>query len=71
MAVEIIFQIGDREFWKQNDNGKVYMTQIYKLMLSELQRKLPDFKVANAVIHMDEDSPHMHVSSCWKMHITL
>lgn len=61
MAVEIIFQIGDREFWKQNDNGKVYMTQIYKLMLSELQRKLPDFKVANAVIHMDEDSPHMHV----------
>lgn len=61
MAVEIIFQIGDREFWRENDGNKVYMKQIYKLILNELQRKLPDFKVANAVIHMDEDSPHMHV----------
>lgn len=61
MAVEIIFQIGDRKFWQENGGDKVYMQCIYEAMLSELQCKLPDFKIANAVIHMDEDSPHMHV----------
>lgn len=30
-------------------------------MLLKLQEYLPDFKVANAVIHFDEASPHMHV----------
>lgn len=30
-------------------------------MLAELQYLLPQFVVANAVVHMDEDSPHMHV----------
>lgn len=23
--------------------------------------KLPQFVVANAVVHLDEDSPHMHI----------
>lgn len=31
------------------------------MMLAELQYLLPEFVVANAVVHMDEDSPHMHV----------
>ena len=30
-------------------------------MLAELQYLLPEFVVANAVVHTDEDSPHMHV----------
>lgn len=25
MAVEIIFQIGDREFWRDNDGYKIYL----------------------------------------------
>lgn len=29
--------------------------------LERLQREMPDFKIANAVIHYDEKSPHMHV----------
>ena len=31
------------------------------MLLEELQYQLPQFVVANAVVHMDEDSPHMHV----------
>ena len=37
------------------------MRRIYRMLLEELQYQLPQFVVANAVVHMDEDSPHMHV----------
>ena len=29
--------------------------------MDELKKKLPQFVVANAVVHLDEDSPHMHI----------
>ena len=61
MAVEIIIQIGDREFWKQYDDMKSYMKLSYQIMLDELRKRLPQFVVANAVVHLDEDSPHMHI----------
>lgn len=61
MAVEIIIQIGDRAYWQQHYENKCYMKKIYSMMLAELQYQLPEFVVANAVVHMDEDSPHMHV----------
>ena len=61
MAVEIIIQIGDREFWKQFDDMKSYMKLSYQIMLDELRKRLPQFVVANAVVHLDEDSPHMHI----------
>lgn len=61
MAVEIIIQIGDREFWKQFDDIKSYMKLSYQIILDELRKRLPQFVVANAVVHLDEDSPHMHI----------
>ena len=61
MAVEIIIQIGDREFWKQFDDMKSYMELSYQIILDELRKRLPQFVVANAVVHLDEDSPHMHI----------
>lgn len=61
MAVEIIVQIGDREFWKQFDDMKSYMKLSYQIILGELRKRLPQFVVANAVVHLDEDSPHMHI----------
>ena len=61
MAVEIIIQIGDREFWKQYDDMNSYMKLSYQIMLDELRKRLPQFVVANAVVHLDEDSPHMHI----------
>ena len=61
MAVEIIIQIGDREFWKQYDDMKSYIKLSYQIILDELIKRLPQFVVANAVVHLDEDSPHMHI----------
>lgn len=60
MAVEIIIQVGDRAYWQEHWENKVFMRQIYRTILAELQYQ-PQFVVANAVVHMDEDSPHMHV----------
>lgn len=61
MAVEIIIQIGDKEFWREKDDMKSYIKLSYQIMLDELIKRLPQFVVANAVIHLDEDSPHMHI----------
>ena len=61
MAVEIIIQLGDREYWEENEFNKIYMKRIYGCLLDELKRLFPNFIVANAVVHLDEDSPHMHV----------
>ena len=61
MAVEIIFQVGDMKYWQEHGGNKIFMKRIFKLLLDELQVRMPDFKVANAVIHFDEESPHMHV----------
>lgn len=61
MAVEIIIQIGDKEFWKQYDDMKSYIKLSYEIILGEFIKRLPGFVVANAVVHLDEDSPHMHI----------
>ena len=62
-AAEIIVQIGDQEFWKDCSREAMQqaMTPIFKDQLPALSQYCPDFKVANAVIHYDEKSPHMHV----------
>ncbi len=61
MAVEIIFQCGDKNFWEEHTNNRDKMFYVFSYLLAQLQEQLPDFKVANAVIHFDEASPHMHV----------
>ena len=61
MVVEVIIQCGDKKFWEQNSGDKIFMKQVYKQLLLKLQEYLPDFKIANAVVHFDEASPHMHV----------
>ena len=52
MAVEVIIQCGDKKFWEQNSGDKIFMKQVYKRLLLKLQEYLPDFKIANAVIHI-------------------
>lgn len=61
MAVEIIFQCGDKEFWEKYGDKAERMEFVYRYTLRKLQEFIPEFKVANAVIHFDEASPHMHV----------
>ncbi len=41
IAVEIIIQIGDMEFWKQFDDMKSYMKLSYQIILDELRKRLP------------------------------
>lgn len=61
MAVELIFQIGDKEFWDKNPDKRRRMDVAFKEILELLQKFAPNLIVANAVIHYDEASPHMHV----------
>ena len=63
MAVEIIFQCGDKKYWEEQKHweNKDYMFEVFDYILDCLQKLLPEFKIANAVIHFDEASPHMHV----------
>lgn len=61
MAVEIIFQCGDKAFWQSHEFEKGIMYPVYKALVNKLEEVLPEFKIANAVIHLDEASPHVHV----------
>lgn len=61
MAVEIIFQIGDKKFWQEHSIKREDVNLTYKTLLEHIQELMPDFVVANAVVHYDEASPHMHV----------
>ena len=62
IACEIIIELGDMDFWQDKDNEYRYkMTDVYNEQIQDLAKILPTFKVANATIHYDETSPHMHV----------
>ena len=62
IACEIIIELGDMDFWQDKDNEYRYkMTDVYNEQIQALSKILPTFKVANATIHYDETSPHMHV----------
>lgn len=62
VAAEIIIQVGDSDFWKdKSDEERRQMSYIYRDQLRALEKLVPEFKVASAVIHYDESSPHMHV----------
>lgn len=37
------------------------MTEVYKDQIYKFVKVVPAFKVANAVVHYDETSPHMHL----------
>ena len=60
IATEIILQLGDKEDWKEiNLEDKEKMKDVFKKGIETLESK--GFKVANAVLHLDETSPHCHI----------
>lgn len=61
MAVELIFQLGDKDYWDKHYDKRRDMDLIFTKILEKLQEETPELVVANAVIHYDEASPHMHV----------
>ena len=42
-------------------NFKEKMTNVYRMQVEDLEMLVPNFKIANAIIHYDETSPHMHI----------
>ena len=62
LACEVIIELGDKDFWQDKDDEyKKTMSDVYNEQVKDLERLIPAFKVANAVVHLDETSPHMHI----------
>ena len=50
------------EYWDEKSLEYKYgMTQVFEQQLEDIQEIVPDFYIANATIHFDEHSPHMHI----------
>ena len=62
IACEIIIELGDMDFWKEKDDEyRLKMIDVYNEQVKDLINIIPDFKIANATIHFDETSPHLHI----------
>ena len=62
LACEIIIELGDKKYWDtKDDKFKHKMTNVFKEQLNDLEELVPDFKIASAIIHYDETSPHLHI----------
>ncbi|MCI5835360.1 MAG: plasmid recombination protein [Firmicutes bacterium] len=62
LACEIIIELGDMDFWAdKNDDFKHKMVDVYKEQILDLENIVSNFKIANATIHFDESSPHLHI----------
>ena len=62
IACEIIIELGDMEFWEAQElSSKKQMTKVFIGQVEKLKELLPEFKIANAVAHYDETSPHLHI----------
>ena len=62
LACEIIIELGNMEYWDEKSlEYKYQMTQVFEQQLEDIQEIVPDFYIANATIHFDEHSPHMHI----------
>ena len=62
IACEIIIELGDMDFWRpQEMNSRKQMTKVFAGQVEKLSELVPEFKIANAVAHYDETSPHLHI----------
>lgn len=62
LACEIIVELGDKKYWDtKDDKFKKRMTSVYQNQVKDLETILPSFKIASAIIHYDETSPHLHI----------
>ena len=49
-------------YWEDKSLEEKYkMTEVFENQLKDLKEIVPDFYIANATIHFDENSPHMHI----------
>ena len=58
---EIVVQIGDMHDTNCKDNP-LNEIELLKKYVSDFQERYPNLKVFNAVIHLDEETPHLHLN---------
>lgn len=62
VATEIIVQIGNKDDWENLDlSERQKMTPVFRGQIEEFTKRNPNFKIAQATIHYDESSPHLHI----------
>lgn len=62
LAVEIIIELGNMYYWSDKTMEEKYkMVGVFEKQVIDLEKLIPSFKVANATIHFDESSPHLHI----------
>lgn len=61
VAVEIILQIADMEYWENNASKREVMKEVFKEQIKTLKAVMPQLYLTNATLHNDEKSPHVHI----------
>ena len=61
VAVEIILQVADKDYWENNADKRKIMKEVFKEQIETLKVAVPGFYLTNATLHLDEKSPHLHI----------
>ena len=62
LACEIVIELGDMVYWDDKSLEEKYkMIYVFEKQIEDLKEIVPDFYIANATIHFDEHSPHLHI----------
>jgi uncharacterized protein YoxC len=59
---EMILQIGDKDDFLNNDKNKKIANEVLGNWFNGFEKRNPNLKIYNAVIHNDETSPHLHLN---------
>ena len=58
---EMIIQVGDKDDFNSQENFEI-ANEVLEEWFSDFEKRNPNLKVYNAVIHNDEASPHLHLN---------
>lgn len=61
VAVELILQVADVEYWENNADKREIMKEVFKEQIETLKAVMPGLHLTNATLHLDEKSPHLHI----------
>lgn len=62
LYTEAIVQIGDKDFWENKSiEEKQKMVEVFREQIKIINKNFPNFKMINAIVHLDETSPHLQI----------
>lgn len=59
---EMILQVGDRDDFIDNTDNWNMANEVLEEWFRDFEKRNPNLKIYNAVIHNDESSPHLHIN---------